>query len=63
MDERVFSFKYQVYNWLREAEMEHANTSRQSSKKGRKSYSSGAPGGRKQAAVLVILADHQRREL
>ena len=63
VDERVFTFKHQVHNWMRDPEMEHANTSRQFSKKGRKLCSSRAPGGQKQAAVLVILADHQRREL
>ena len=63
VDERVFTFKRQVHNWMSDPEMEHANTSRQSSKKGRKLCSSRAPGGQKQAAVLVILADHQRREL
>ena len=63
VDERVFTFKRQVHNWMSDPEMEHANTSRQSSKKGRKLCSSRAPGGQKQAGVLVILADHQRREL
>ena len=38
MDERVFTFKHQVHNWLRDGKMERANTSRQSSKKGSKSY-------------------------
>ena len=42
MDERVFTFKHQVHNWLRDAKMERANTSRQSSKKGSKSCSSGS---------------------
>ena len=41
VDERVFTFKHQVHNWLRDSEMECANTSRQSSKKGNKSCSSG----------------------
>ena len=40
VDERVFIFKLQVHNWLRDAEMERANTSRQSSKKGSKSCNS-----------------------
>ena len=31
VDERVFTFKHQVPNWLRDSEMECANTSRQSS--------------------------------
>ena len=31
VDERVFTFKHQVSNWLRDSEMECANTSRQSS--------------------------------
>ena len=42
VDERVFIFKLQVHNWLRDAEMERANTSRQSSKKGSKSCNSGS---------------------
>ena len=63
VDERVFTFKHQVHNWLRYAEMERANTSRQSSKKGSKSCSSGSSRRTKQAADVVILADHQRREL
>ena len=42
MDERLFTFKHQVHNWLRDAEMEHANRSRRSSKKGSKSCSSGS---------------------
>ena len=40
VDERVFTFKHQVHNWLRDTDMERANTSRQSSKKGSKSCSS-----------------------
>ena len=31
VDEHVFTFKHQVPNWLRDSEMECANTSRQSS--------------------------------
>ena len=42
VDERVFTFKHQVHNWLRDAEMERANTSIQSSKKVSKSCSSGS---------------------
>ena len=66
VDERVFTFKHQVHNWLRDAEMERANTSRQSSKKGiQLSFYAAqeAPRGQKQATVVVILTDHQRREL
>ena len=37
VDERVFTFKHQIHNWLRGAEMERANTSRESCKKGSKS--------------------------
>ena len=42
VDERVFTFKHQVHNWLRDAEMERANTSIQSSKKVSKTCSSGS---------------------
>ena len=42
LDEHLFTFKHQVHNWLRDAEMEHANRSRRSSKKGSKSCSSGS---------------------
>ena len=42
VDERVFTFKHQVHNWLSDAEMERANTSIQSSKKVSKSCSSGS---------------------
>ena len=42
MDERVFTFKHQVHNWLRDAEMERTNTSIQSFKKVSKSCSSGS---------------------
>ena len=42
MDERVFTFKHHVHNWLKDAEMERVNTSRQSSKMGSKSSSSGS---------------------
>ena len=46
---------------MRDAEMEHANTSRQFSIKDSKSCSSGNSRRTKKAAVGVILADHQRR--
>ena len=42
LDEHLFTFKYQVHNWVRDAEMEHAHRSRRSSKKGSKSCSSGS---------------------
>ena len=42
MDESNFTFKRQVHNWLEDAEMEHANISRQSCKKGSKSSSLGS---------------------
>ena len=42
VDEHVFTLKHQVHNWLRDAEMERANTSRKSSKKASKSFSSGS---------------------
>ena len=47
---------------MRDAEMEHANASRQFSIKDSKSCSSGNSRRTKKAAVVVILADHQRRE-
>ena len=40
--ELVFTFKHQVHNWLRDAEMECANACRESSRKGSKSCSSGS---------------------
>ena len=42
VDEPVFTFEHQVHNWLRDAAMGRANTSRQSSKKSIKSCSSGS---------------------
>ena len=42
LDEHLFTFKHQVHNWVRDAEMEHAHRSRRSSKKGSKSCSSGS---------------------
>ena len=42
VDEPLFTFEHQVHNRLRDAAMERANTSRQSSKKGIKSCSSGS---------------------
>ena len=39
VDEPVFTFKHQGHNWLKDAEMELTNTSRQSSKQGNKSSS------------------------
>ena len=42
VDEPVFTFEHQVHNRLRDAAMERANTSRQSSKKATNSCSSGS---------------------
>ena len=41
VEERVFTFKHKVYNWLKDAEVEQGRSSKRSSKIGSKSASSG----------------------
>ena len=62
-DERAFTFKHQFHNWLKDAEMERAKHLDNLLRRVVNHTAQEAPGGQKQAAVVVILADHQRREL
>ena len=44
VEERVFTFKHKVHNWLKDSEIEQGHSSKRSSKIGSKSASSGSSG-------------------
>ena len=63
VNERMFTFKYKVHNWLKDVEAEQAHSFKNSSKIGSKSTSSKVQEGPRPAVPVVVGKEPWNRRL